>query len=155
MDEYPGKDTPYFSLKGTKGWARVVGVYDGDTITIVMKVGDGFLKFKSRLEGIDTCEMKSTNKQLAEKAQTARKRLVELITGDPLCTDFESNRYMIYVECGAMDKYGRLLVNCYEGEDMKDSFSVILVRENLAYVYYGKTKQTETEQLKTISEERL
>ena len=65
---YDNKTTPHFSLNGQKLWGRVVNVYDGDTLTIVLSVFNGIYKFSVRMNGIDTCEVKSKNDKNKELA---------------------------------------------------------------------------------------
>ncbi len=151
-----GSNTPYFSLQGLKTYARVIDVYDGDTITIVIDINNFYLKFKCRLTGIDTCEIRSKslpNKQLAIQA---RNRLFNLITDytinevynkKEIVEYFDKNIAIIWVHCLDFDKYGRLLVDCYSTSDDSKSFSQILIDEKLAYFYDGETKLTEEQQL--------
>jgi endonuclease YncB( thermonuclease family) len=46
-----------------------------------------------------------------------------------------------------MDKYGRVLAKVYTSPNDTDSFSDVLVKESLAYAYYGETKLSEKEQV--------
>ncbi len=156
MYRHHGSNTPYFSLKGLKTYARVIDVYDGDTITIVFDVNGYFLKFKCRLIGIDTCEIRSKNKEIKRLAILAKNRLFNLITNDyiddnkkDLIRYFDENINIIWVHCLDFDKYGRLLVDCYYSAQDETSFSKILIDEKLAYPYDGETKLTE-EQLITL-----
>jgi endonuclease YncB( thermonuclease family) len=60
--------------------------------------------------------------------------------------------YLIKIKCGEFDKYGRLLGWLFNKDSVKtisieQSFNHILIKENLAYKYEGKTKLTEEEQL--------
>jgi endonuclease YncB( thermonuclease family) len=143
---FPGKETPFFSLKGHECQARVVSVYDGDTVTVVMELAKQFWKFKVRLAGIDTCEMKSKDLYIQNKAKEARNRLVELITGSKDTSDFETDEYLVWVNCKEMDKYGRVLADLYVPTKDSRSFSEVLLEEGLAYEYNGQTKLTEIEQ---------
>ena len=59
--KYDNNTTPHFSLNGQKLWGRVVSLYDGDTLTIALNVFDAIYKFSVRMNGIDTCEIKSKN----------------------------------------------------------------------------------------------
>jgi endonuclease YncB( thermonuclease family) len=122
-------------------------VYDGDTATVVLKLKDDYWKFKVRLAGIDTCEMKSKDPYIANKARAARKRLVELITGSADTGDFEAEQYGIWLVCREMDKYGRVLADLYADSSASESFSSVLLREGHAYEYHGRTKLTESAQL--------
>ena len=161
---YDNKTTPHFSLNGQKLWGRVVNVYDGDTLTIVLSVFNGIYKFSVRMNGIDTCEVKSKNDKNKELACFARSRLLSLIT----CKDvsetcvlndrkkinnfLNKSTYFVWVECLEFDKYGRLLANIYIDDNSKESFSSILLNEKLAYEYKGDTKLNEEEQVNYLNQ---
>jgi endonuclease YncB( thermonuclease family) len=157
-----GQDTPYFSMSGVKTYARVCDVYDGDTITIVIEFNGIFLKFKTRLMGIDTCEIKSKNGENKSLALKARNRLIEMLTQKTLPAEasnkksiaqlFEEEVYLVWVHCYDFDKYGRLLADCYECQSNDISLSDMLIKENLAYGYNGETKLTEAQQVAHMSE---
>lgn len=156
-----GSNTPYFSLKGVETYARVIDVYDGDTITLVFDVNGYFLKFKCRLVGIDTCEIRSKNKENKRLAQLAKNRLFNLITNTlideenskkELVKYFDENMYIIWIQCDEFDKYGRLLINCYFTSESPKSFSNILVEEKLAYPYDGETKLSEEQQVAFLTQ---
>jgi len=149
-----------FSLKNQYIPARVVDIYDGDTITCVLNIFNQYFRFHIRLSEIDTCEMKSkevTNKKLAYEA---RNRLFNLITSKYI-TENEKRKevrkilnesvYMIHLLCDDFDKYGRLLGWVFPYKtfqyDTKKSFNHQLINENLAYFYKGDTKLTEEEQI--------
>ena len=151
-----GNNTPYFSLKDVKTYARVIDVYDGDTITIVIDLNGFFLKFKCRLNGIDTCEIRSKNAPNKQLAIQAKNRLFNLITNHTLdemynkkelIDYFDKNISIVWVHCLDFDKYGRLLIDCYSSPDEPKSFSQILIDEKLAYAYDGETKLTEDQQI--------
>lgn len=135
--------TEFFSLNGTKCWGRVVDVYDGDTIKIVLPWGEDFFKFSARLYGIDTGELKSHDEQIKKLGLKAKERLIQLTKAD-------SSLGVVWVECLEWDKYGRLLINMYKRPGDK-SFGDILIREKLAYAYDGGKKKSDeeiTEELK-------
>lgn len=94
--------TPVFTLDSEVIRAKVVYVYDGDTIHIVFPIYDlhgkkVIRKWKCRLVGIDTPELRTKD----EKEQGYA---IASIVRDLLLHQH------IYVECGKFDKYGRLLV---------------------------------------------
>lgn len=159
---YDNASTPQFSLNGQKMWGRVVSVYDGDTLTIALNVFNHVYKFSVRMNGIDTCEIKSKNEKNKEFACIARSRLLSLIT-EKDCSEtstwndrrkinniLSKNVYCVWVECLDFDKYGRLLANIYKDENSKEHFSHILIKEKLAYDYKGDTKLTEEEQVECM-----
>ena len=154
-----GGDTPFFSLSGKECWGRVVQIYDGDTMKIVIKLFDGYYKFNCRLNGIDTCEIKSKEPENKLKAIKARNRVLQLVNKhepiqlDKAFTKKELDAYLdkhvclVWMKCCEFDKYGRLLVHVYENDKSPQSISDILLAEKLAYTYNGGTKLTEDEQL--------
>ena len=157
--------TPYFKLIGVNDYCRVVDIYDGDTITIVLKIFDKmFYKFIVRLSGIDTCEIHSTNEDTKKIAIKSRNRLFELITNKKyddfdfktrkeVKEYFDENVFLLWVHCEDFDKYGRLLAKIFNDPQQKISFSEILIKEKLAYEYNGERKLTEDEQLLILQKE--
>jgi endonuclease YncB( thermonuclease family) len=147
-------DVPLFSLQGVKTQARVVSIYDADTMTIVMPFAGKFCKFNLRLYGIDTPEMKSKNTEVRDKAIKAKERVIRLITdGKTTATSrkdlqmyLSSNITLVYIECFDQDKWGRTLAKVYIREGDAKSISDVLLEEKLAYPYFGETKLTEAQQ---------
>ena len=160
--KYDNNTTPHFSLNGQKMWGRVVSLYDGDTLTVALNVFTGVYKFSVRMNGIDTCEMKSKNDKNKELAKNARSRLLSLITEKDISETSTWNdrrkinnilnkgMYFVWVECLDFDKYGRLLANIYLNENSTENFSQVLIKDKLAYEYRGDTKMTEEEQVKEL-----
>lgn len=155
-----GGNTPFFTLNGIKDYARVTEVYDGDTITIVMNISGSFLKFKCRMMGIDTCEIRSKNPKNKELAIKARNRLIQLITDKQVdeaskkkdvSSFLDEDVYVVWVHCLEFDKYGRALIQCFKSPVSTKSFSEILVEEKLAYKYEGDTKLTEEQQVQLLT----
>lgn len=156
--KHDNNNTPYFSLDGVQMYVRVCSIYDGDTLTVVMYIHGDFYKFKCRLMGIDTCEIKSKNDENKVLAEHARQRLIELITGKKIQNNIDrflnDNICVIWLQCFHFDKYGRVLVNCFTSPNITKSFNQILVDEHLAYLYDGDTKLTEEQQLVAINSSR-
>jgi endonuclease YncB( thermonuclease family) len=152
--------TPAFTLENNVYTAKVVDIYDGDTVTCAFKLFDNYYKFTVRLYGIDTCELKSKNR---EQALRARMRLYELVTKtsskdiDPgiprnnLRTLLKGSECIVLLKCGKFDKYGRLLGTLYATTIDESSFNEILIAEKLAYPYYGDKKMTDDEQIAALS----
>lgn len=161
--------TKYFSLNGTETFGRLVDIYDGDTVKIVLPVMDNYYKFDIRLKGIDTCEIKSHNIENKNKGLKARKRICEMV--EEIWGNYSNSPYtfetkkdiqeylkkitcIVFVKCYEFDKYGRLLADIYINYNSPNSKSIseILLNENLAYQYDGGKKLTEEEQLTKISD---
>jgi len=159
-----GLTTPFFTLNGQCSKGRLVDIIDGDSVHVILPVFNNYYKYSVRLNGIDTCEMKSKNEQLKKKAVLARNTLFKLVNkkidilSDVTKVDVKNflneNVIIVWVECLEFDKYGRLLANVYAVDDdynkIGDSFSDHLLKNDLAYAYMGKTKLTEDEQLNEI-----
>lgn len=147
-------NTQAFSLQNLECYCRVVKIYDGDTITVIIPVFNSFYKFSVRLKNIDTCEMKSKKQTNKTIANDARKRLFELVTTQNLDDSdkfLSDNVNLVYIKCEDFDKYGRLLGDIYKNKDDDKSFSEILIEEKLAYSYDGKKKLSEEEQIEYFS----
>jgi len=134
-------NVPIFSFRNRCFWCRVVKVYDGDTITGVIKVDGVFYKIPIRLSGVDACELRSKNSSLLSRAISCRERLKQLLgfdDKDTLC--------MVWVKCLQNDKYGRVLGDVYKSPEDKTRVQDILLEENQVYAYKGGTRKTEDEQ---------
>ena len=97
-----------FSYAGQRLLAKVVDVYDGDTIRVVFRSGGGQLvQLRARMAGYDSPEMKpplasATRDREIAAACAARDALRRAVAGS-----------LVEVVCGPFDKYGRLLVTVY------------------------------------------
>ena len=157
-----GLNTPALSLDGICTWARVVDVYDGDTITLVIPFKNDFYKFQCRMRGIDTCEIKSKVKENKDRAIRARNRLLQLagctitnldttLTRKDIQNMLNQRPSIVWIKCFEFEKFGRLLCDVFQTDlAHTDSFASVLIREKLAYEYMGETKLTEDEQLQTL-----
>lgn len=121
----------FFTFNGYTTDAKVVYIYDGDSVHIVFFHPDThkLIKMKTRLYGIDTPELRV--KEQKESALKAKQHLVNLL---------ELDKYMVKVECKHFDKYGRLLVILYSSQFDK-SLNEKLVEDGHAYRYFGDTKK--------------
>lgn len=122
-------DVVFFNLNGYKTWAKCVKLYDGDTATFAFYFHKKIYKFRTRLAGIDTAELRSENPEEVRAANLARDRLKELI-----------GKKLVYIECLHYGKYGRILCNIYDDKTMTKSYNNILLEEGLAYMYSGSKK---------------
>lgn len=106
--------------------SRVVSVYDGDTITIIMRLHLRYYQFKCRLFGIDTPELRTRNEKEKKMGYQAKQYLVQLI-----------DKQIIQVQCHGLDKYGRLLIVPYIGGD---NVCELMIQKGWAKRYDGGTK---------------
>ena len=155
------RDVSLFTLSGTRTIGKIVEMYDGDTCKIVIPLYGGLQKFNCRLNGVDTPEMKpkttSNNRENEiNAAHRARNFLLNLstncdsgevelsrhLTKTECMTLLNKNTKLIYVVCGEFDKYGRLLVELYDDENItQPSYNQRLITEGYAKSYSGGTKE--------------
>lgn len=136
--------------------AKVVDIYDGDTITVAFYNKGELEKYTIRVLGYDSPEIKpkKDSKHRDEeihKAYLARNRMVELVTdckvkqGSKMTRKelrklLNGNTRLITVEFVKFDKYGgRMLGNINTEED--DSISEIMIKEGYGYSYSGGKKK--------------
>lgn len=97
-------NTPSFNFKGKVVTAKCVKVYDGDTITVVFDMFGEYYRFNVRMDGYDSPEIKSKEKDPEMKAlekkwaREARDFLADMILNK-----------IVILTCRDYDKYGRIL----------------------------------------------
>ena len=159
MENFNDSNTPQFSFDGISCSSRIVDITDGDTVKAIISFKDNYYKIIVRLNNIDTCETRSKCEENKKLGLEAKKRIYNLITGKTADDDFNkksiktelnNNCYLVFLKCYDFDKYGRVLGDIYQNENNDESFSSILIKEKLAYIYQGKTKLTEKEQIELL-----
>jgi micrococcal nuclease len=109
--------------------AKVIKVYDGDTVTVGFYLGDTEVPYRAsvRLYGIDTPEIKGKSPEEKAKAKLAQQFLSSQILGK-----------VVTLSNITKEKYGRLLaeVHC-DGVHINQ----LMVDNNHAVSYFGGTKQ--------------
>ena len=107
--------TKPFTLKDTSLPGRIVDIIDGDSIVVILPVFNNYYKYNIRIDGIDTCEIKSHNIQNKNLALQARLEILCLVTNEQH-TDITITRndikqvlndkvYIVYLNCKDFDKY--------------------------------------------------
>jgi micrococcal nuclease len=119
-----------FSLEGRKCEAKVVSVYDGDTVKLVFpltsKEPEKLYKWNCRLIDVDTPELRTRNLKEKEFGIKVRDALREKILNK-----------VVTVNCQNFDKYGRLLAELFiEGQSVNNW----LIENDYAIKYDGGTK---------------
>ncbi len=157
-------NTPTCLIKSTHILARLVDVYDGDSLTCVIEAyPDIFQRISIRIAGIDACEMTSKTTQGKELAIKARDRTLAFLTNTHVNTqvntqvskasirrDLDITVQLIMIEIHGSDKYGRYLGEAFP-LDGTEGISSVLLRERLACVYMGDTKKSEDEMVKLLT----
>ena len=126
-----------FSLKGKKYLAKVVDIYDGDTITVLIRYRMKTHKFKVRMFGYDSPEMKPPKDdpnryEIKKAAVQAKIKLAEII-----------DQKIVELDCGGFAKYGRLLATVHLRENCcKSSININqwMIDNGHGYRYTGGTK---------------
>lgn len=129
-------DAPIFSFEGQTHTAKVVSVYDGDTIKIIFPFNGQVFKWNCRLSGVDTPELRTRCSIEKKFGYEVRDHLREKILNK-----------MVEVKCGEFDKYGRLLVDIYCKDDNTCTINQWLIDNEYAFAYDGGTKQSWKEYL--------
>jgi endonuclease YncB( thermonuclease family) len=98
-----------FNLNNQVKVCRVIDVYDGDTITVIFEHFGKINKWKVRLYGINTPELRPSRSldnrdEIIDNARKARDFLKSLIMNP---------NQLIYLECKEFDSFGRILANIY------------------------------------------
>jgi endonuclease YncB( thermonuclease family) len=132
--------TADFSLEGQRFRAKVVSVYDGDTIRVKFRLGGKLYQMRARMAGYDSPEMKPLKTapyrdEEKKAAVAARDALIDRIGGQ-----------MVHIHCGGFDKYGRLLITVYKPcgfLGLKDGFNINewMIVEKYGVPYDGGTKK--------------
>lgn len=119
--------------------AKVVSVYDGDTIKVIFPLNGVLYKWNCRLSGVDTPELRTRNVREKAYGYIVRDKLREQILNQ-----------VVNVECGELDKYGRLLVTVYKADQNMNRW---LIDNEYAFVYDGGTKRSWEEHLISVEQE--
>lgn len=121
-------DIKYFSFAGIKTYARVVSVYDGDSVELVWKYKNEFIRNKTHLCGMRTPEIRTKNLKEKEEGFKAKARLQELVENK-----------IVKVVFSQFDNFGKPLVTLYD-KDWKISINEQMVKEGFAEVYTKRKK---------------
>lgn len=130
------QNTNLMTLEGQEFMAKIVYIYDGDTMHVVFKVFGEYYRWNCRIMGVDTPELRTKNEQ--EKVHGYKVR-------DELRQHFGDK--IVKIKCSEFDKYGRLLIDIYVPSDVPNPknnlmLSNWLIDNKYAYAYDGGTKQS-------------
>ncbi|MDB4413478.1 thermonuclease family protein [Pirellulaceae bacterium] len=123
-------NVPWLSFDGQELEAKVVDVYDGDTMTLAIPFNCNVYKRKCRLIDLDTAEIRTKDNKEKSVGIAGRDFVRDLVLGK-----------RVFVKCGKDDKYGRLLASIYLTPDNDKDLSTMIVEAGLGYRYDGKTKK--------------
>lgn len=143
-------NTLFMDFTGETFRAKVVHVYDGDTIHVVFKVFGEFFKWNCRINGVDTPEIRTLNKEEKKLGIHVRDELKRLILDK-----------IVIIHCESFDKYGRLLIDIEMPLDVLEPrfnniplmLSEWLIQNKYAYAYRGGKKRMWSEILEQNKDE--
>lgn len=155
LAQWTSENTPAYSLDGMQCWGRLLSVHDGDTVTVAAEAFPGrVVQLHLRLAGIDTPEMTSKDPAIKARAEAARVRLTRLLAPDVVVPDaphhltlpeirdlLQADVNLVFIRCGGMDKYGRVLAALSATADGRSAADVLL-EEGLAKPYDGGKKSS-------------
>ena len=131
LNKLESKEISFWSLKGKRFKCKPIHVYDGDTIHVVIILNNKPTKWKVRMLGYDSPEIKpplsqENRENEIEKAKQARDTL----------SDWILNK-IVDIEFGDFDKYGRPLGTIYINNINMNQW---MIDNNYGYPYNGGTK---------------
>lgn len=121
-------DAPELSFRDMNFEAKVISVYDGDTIKVVFPLNGTMYKWNCRLSGVDTPELRTKCDEEKKKGYEVRDCLRTRILNK-----------VVQLGCGEFDKYGRLLVEITCSGD-SCTVNQWLIDNKYALPYDGGTK---------------
>lgn len=145
------KNVPQFDLAGQNFYARLIGLHDGDSLRVAFDMNGKLCQIMTRLNGIDTPEIRSKNAQEKALAVRARDyvaawampdkfRVGGNYTEKELVTALWNEPVIVYLKCGPLDKYARLIAEFYKDETEHHSLNKLLRDNGFADSYEGGTK---------------
>ena len=124
------ENTEYMTLKGNKYMAKIVYIYDGDTMHVVFKEFDQYYRWNCRIMGVDTPELRTKNEKEKKAGYAIRDKLREMLMDK-----------ILKVKCDEFDKYGRVLGTIYVNQTDEKSVNDLMIENGYAYEYHGGTKK--------------
>ena len=127
LESLNSSEIKYFDFNNKTFICKCIDVYDGDSITVIFYLFNDYYKFKIRLAGIDTPEIRT--KDIEEKKNG-------LIARDFLRTKILNK--ICKIECKKNDKYGRVLAYIYVNDE---NINTLLISKKYAVEYNGGFKK--------------
>lgn len=136
-----------FTFNGTITKAKVVDVYDGDTVTIVFYHHDVPVKYHFRMLGYDSPEMKpkktAPHRELEIQAGQVAKQQMIILTQNKL----------VWVRFTKEEKYGRLMGELFDidvnspdhFQGTENNINEYMIKNGFGKPYHGAKKESFTE----------
>jgi len=146
LKELSFDNTSEFTFKGKSFFSKVLDIYDGDTITITVKIDGEYHRMNCRLSRIDTPELRSSDEDEKKAGLLAKRHLFFLLTKQKIESDVKREdlrkrlaeiNAIVKINCLEFDKYGRLLVEIWvDSMNINDK----MIEDGFAGSYDGGTK---------------
>lgn len=130
MDWDKVTDAPLFSkcVDNKTVEAKIISVYDGDTVKAIFPLNGVMYKWNCRLTGIDTPEIRTSDRLQKKFGYEVRDHLRTKILNK-----------VVTLKCQDLDKYGRLLTEIWFDQQNINQW---LIDSDYAFAYDGGTKQS-------------
>ena len=130
MDWDKVTDAPLFSkcVDNKNVEAKIISVYDGDTVKAIFPLNGVMYKWNCRLTGIDTPEIRTSDRLQKKFGYEVRDHLRTKILNK-----------VVTLKCQDLDKYGRLLTEIWFDQQNINQW---LIDSGYAFAYDGGTKQS-------------
>lgn len=122
---------PFFTFENKTIYVKVVDAYDGDTCTIIFKYNNEYVKYKLRMYGYNSPEMRPrlnlpNRVEIKRLAKIAKEKLRSLVLNK-----------IVKIEFTEEEKYGRLM-----GTMFLDNINInkLMVDEGYGKPYFGGKK---------------
>jgi len=115
-------------FEGYSTYAKVSNVYDGDTLHITFYYKGELNRYRCRLAGIDTPEIKGNSVEERKCAEMSRDYLRNLIDGKIVFVEFKK----------ADKKWNRPVIEIYKNGTFINN---LMIKNNYAVVYNGEKKE--------------
>ena len=135
------ENTKEYTLEGLNKIGKVIKVYDGDTLWVAINIHHNIYKFKVRMLGYDSPEMKPrlntpNREQEIQAAKKAKEYIEELVLNKNVLVEF--SKY---------DKYGRPLCKLYINKcvfcsKIKLCVNDLMIEKGYGYEYNGGKKKS-------------
>ena len=125
------KDIKKYIFEGMDIYARVYKCYDGDSVNIIFKFKDEFIRQPCRINGIDTPEISRCSEEEKQMGLIAKEYISSLLLNQ-----------IVRVKILKTDKYGRQLVNIFLLDEDQTNVNKLMIDMGYAKHYDGGTKSS-------------
>ena len=111
-------NTEYMTFNGDEFTAKIVYIYDGDTMHVVFNALGDYYRWNCRVMGVDTPEIRTKNLKEKEMGYKVRDILKNYFLNQ-----------IVKIKCYKFDKYGRLLIDVFLPENVPNEKNSAMLRK--------------------------